>query len=145
MVALGKGRVINLSSGAVQGFLPYLCPYTVSKTALTQYSNLLAGQLKDMGVSVFEYAPGFVRTYLTEVHGQLPEIHSSVRELFKSGFEQGTDTPIEASVHMFMFLASGQADTLSGRFISVSDEASELLSRTEEILDKDLYVLRLNL
>jgi NAD(P)-dependent dehydrogenase (short-subunit alcohol dehydrogenase family) len=142
MVARKKGRVINLSSGAVQGGLPYLGAYTVSKTALTQYSNLLAGQLRDTGVSVFAYEPGFVRTYMTEVHGLSPEIHSSVRDLFKTSLEQGTDTPIENSVRTFMFLVSGQADALSGRIISVGDDSMELLSRTEEILDKDLYTLR---
>lgn len=145
MVARGRGRIINLSSGAVQGGLPYLGAYTVSKTALTQYTNILAGQLKDSGVSVFAFAPGFVRTHMTEVHGQSPEVHSSIRELFKQNFEQGSDTPIEATTLTFMFLASGQADALTGRFISVGDEASGLLSRMGEILNKDLQTLRLKL
>lgn len=144
MVERGKGKVINISSGAVQGHFPFLGPYTISKTALTQYSFILANQLKGTGVSVFAYEPGFVRTYLTEVYGQTPEIHSSVREVFKTGLEQGLDTPMKSAVRMFIFLASGQADALSGRFISVSDEESELLSKTEEILHKDLYTLRVN-
>ena len=88
--------------------------------------------------------PGLVRTHMSEVHAYSPEVHSSVRDLFQARFAQGADTPMETAVRMFMFLASGQADALSGRLISVNDDASELLSRTAEILDKDLYTLRLN-
>ena len=144
MVERGKGKVINISSGAVQGHFPYLGPYTISKTALTQYSNILANQLQGTGISVFAYDPGFLRTHLTEVDGQKPEIHSSLRDMFKAGLEQGLDTPMETTVRKLIFLASGQADALSGRHISVGDNEAELLSRTEEILDKDLYTLRLN-
>lgn len=144
MVERGKGKVINISTGAVQGQFPYLGPYTISKTALTQYSNILASQLQGTGISVFAYDPGFLRTYLTEVYGQRPEIHSSLRDMFKAGLEQGLDTPMETTVRKIISLASGQADALTDRFISVGDNETELLSRTEEILDKDLYTLRIN-
>jgi hypothetical protein len=40
-------------------------------------------------------------------------------------------------------LASGQADALSGRFLSVYDDIDVLLERAEEIQGDDLYTLRL--
>lgn len=144
MVARHEGRIINLASGVVQGPLPYLGVYTVSKTALTQYTNVLAGQLTGTGVSVFAFNPGFVRTHMTEVYGVSAEMHSSVRNRFKTWLEQGADTPLESAVSTFMLLASGQADALSGRFISVSDDLTELLSKEKEILDKDLHTLRVS-
>jgi NAD(P)-dependent dehydrogenase (short-subunit alcohol dehydrogenase family) len=144
MVARGKGRIINLSSGAVRRRFPYLGAYSVSKIALTQYSTLLASQLEGTGVKIFSYNPGLVRTHMSEVHAYSPEVHNSIRDVFQARFEQGADTPMEAAIRMFMFLASGQADALSGRLISVNDDASELLSKTEEILAQDLYTLRLN-
>ena len=46
-------------------------------------------------------------------------------------------------VEMFMFLASGKADALSGRSISNPENTTDLLSRVEQIEQKDLYTLRL--
>ena len=46
---------------------------------------------------------------------------------------------------MFMFLASGEADALTGKHISVSDDENDLLARAEEIRRNDLYTLRLRM
>ena len=53
------------------------------------------------------------------------------------------DVSDERAVEMFMFMASGRADSLSGRFISVRDDEDDLLRRAEEIQRDDLYTLRL--
>ena len=43
-----------------------------------------------------------------------------------------------------MFLASGKADALSGRFVDVQyDDPVQLAARAAEITEKDLYTLRL--
>ena len=42
-----------------------------------------------------------------------------------------------------VFLASGQGDTLSGRFLSITDNVAELVQQAEEIRRADRYVLRL--
>jgi len=62
---------------------------------------------------------------------------------FSEVIEDGADTPLENCVNMFMVLASGKADALSGRHISVNDKDSDLLGRIEEIKENDLYTLRL--
>jgi hypothetical protein len=42
-----------------------------------------------------------------------------------------------------VFLASGRADTLSGCFINVRDEVTEMVQRAGEIREGELYTLRL--
>jgi hypothetical protein len=47
-------------------------------------------------------------------------------------------------VALILFLASGKADVLSGRFISVDDDVTELVRRIDEIQQADLYTLQLH-
>ena len=41
-----------------------------------------------------------------------------------------------------LFLASGQADPLSGRLLSVNEDLPEILRRAEDVERDELYVLR---
>ena len=144
MIQRGRGRIINISSGAAIGDISLAGSYTVSKAALSQYSKILAGQLEGTGVTVFAYAPGFVRTAMLEWVASSPDVHISIRNSLNAVIEDGADTPLENCVNMFMVLASGKADALSGRHISVYDEGADLLGRVEEIKQNDLYTLRLH-
>jgi hypothetical protein len=42
-----------------------------------------------------------------------------------------------------IFLASGKADQLSGRFFMVPEDPAKVVERTEEVKSKDLYMLRM--
>ena len=63
--------------------------------------------------------------------------------LFSKLWEEGRGAPPERAARLVLVLASGQADALSGRFISVRDDVAEMVARAEEIQEKDLYTLRL--
>ncbi len=143
MVERGRGRIINISSGGAQAPVPHLGPYAVSKAAITQYSNILARQLEGTGVTVFAFAPSFVRTEMTEWVSSSPDIHGASRKIFSEKFEEGTDTSLETCVNMFMFLASGRGDALTGRHIGDLEDEAVLLRRVDEIQQEDLYTLRL--
>jgi short-subunit dehydrogenase len=45
-------------------------------------------------------------------------------------------------VMVFVYLASGAADVLSGRNIDVSNDVAQMVARAAEIEEHDLYVLR---
>ena len=64
-------------------------------------------------------------------------------DLVRTRFNQGRDTPIDRAAQMLLFLVSGRADALSGRFILVQDNAEELVRRAEEIQREDLHILAL--
>jgi hypothetical protein len=61
----------------------------------------------------------------------------------RSIFEKGRDSPPELAAQLVLFLASGEADALSGCFISIRDDVAEMVSRAEEIQRDELYTLRL--
>lgn len=66
MVARGRGRIVNVSSGAGAVSTPYYTAYTVSKAALIRFTECLALETGPKGVRVFSISPGTVRTSMTE-------------------------------------------------------------------------------
>ena len=53
--------------------------------------------------------------------------------------------PPELAADLVVLLASGQADALSGCYISVGDDVAEMMRRAEEIQQDELYTLRLRM
>ena len=105
-------------------------------------TSCLAAEVAEFGVNVLAYTPGIVKTAATEYLANSPAVHQSVRDSFRSVFADGRDTQVEEAVAMYMFLAPGRADALTGRHLSVDDDETDLLDRTDEILRDDLYKLR---
>jgi NAD(P)-dependent dehydrogenase (short-subunit alcohol dehydrogenase family) len=144
MIARGQGRIINISSGAVNWASGYASAYHASKAAVTNWSENLAQTTQAHGVSVFAYAPGFVRSDMTEYLAYSPAVQQWFGDFFQKIFDEGHDTPLELTVAVFMLLACGQADALSGRHIADTDVPEQLLRNIAQIRQDHLYVLRLN-
>ena len=146
MLAHGRGRIINIASGAGLHALPTGSAYCLSKTAVARFSESLAIEQSDRGVYAFAMNPGAVRTamldYLVEsdeVRLRSPLIQQWGQQLYR----EGGDTPIQQPVELMLFLASGKADALSGRFIGVDDDLDQMLQQADVIERDDLYSLRL--
>jgi NAD(P)-dependent dehydrogenase (short-subunit alcohol dehydrogenase family) len=146
MIKRKCGRIINMAS--VGGLFAGDCfsAYCTSKTALIRFSECLAIENKEYGISVFAINPGNVRTSMTEY------LHDSeivgqrapwMQEDWQKRFSNAEDTPMERSVALILQLATGQADALSGRYIDAEDDLTRLLYHADEIESKDLYSLRL--
>ena len=142
MIARRGGRIINVSSKASIQPRPYISSYGISKTAQTRFAETLAIETKEYGISVFALGPGVVRTEMTKGLRESPLIQEKfpLAGIFN---EDGYDPP-EHAAQLVRFLASGRADALSGRFITVWDDVTELVKRADEIEQDDLYTLRLN-
>jgi NAD(P)-dependent dehydrogenase (short-subunit alcohol dehydrogenase family) len=141
MLARRHGRIINVASGFALRPFPYTSAYGSSKAGLLRLTDTLAAELAaaQSGVSVFAVSPGRVQTsmldYLaTSKGGQkwLPELQ-----------ETPTISP-ERIMEVVVFLASGHADILSGRFIQMTDDIRELVREGERIRRDNLYSLRLD-
>jgi NAD(P)-dependent dehydrogenase (short-subunit alcohol dehydrogenase family) len=139
MMARRRGRIVNVTSGAAYEIHPYGTAYCVSKAALTQMTNHLAGGVKESGISVFALAPGG-STAMIKILATSANVPEQVNAYFQAALVDGGKT--QESVQMLMFLLSGQADSLTGRHISHTDSIDELLRRTNEIVAHDLYTLR---
>ena len=57
-------------------------------------------------------------------------------------FEEKLDVPIERPAELVLDLATGRADALSGRFLTIFDDLGALLSHLQEIEIENLYSLR---
>jgi NAD(P)-dependent dehydrogenase (short-subunit alcohol dehydrogenase family) len=127
MVERRRGRIVNMGSGA--SYLPMGGPasYGASKAALGRFSELLASQVAEFGISVFTISPGLVRTEMTERFG-----------------DDAPWTPPELAPRLVRVLASGRADRLAGRYIHAEhDDIDALIERAGEIEQRDLNAIRL--
>jgi NAD(P)-dependent dehydrogenase (short-subunit alcohol dehydrogenase family) len=116
--------------------------YAISKAAVTRLTENLAAETEAHGISVFALHPGSVRTAAWEIFlsdaakKYLPDLHNYV-------LQGGGSVTLERAAELVLFLASGQADALSGCFISVDDDVAEMVQRAEEIQHDELHTLRL--
>jgi 3-oxoacyl-[acyl-carrier protein] reductase len=66
MLANGRGRVVNVSSGAADGSMIGGNAYVTGKSALETHTLNLAAELDGTGVTVNAYRPGPVETAMQE-------------------------------------------------------------------------------
>jgi len=141
MIERHHGRIINVSTSAATVAIAHMGAYVIAKTALIRFTENLAAELLNSGVSVFSISPGTVRTAMTEL---VLESEAGKKWLpwFRKLFDRGRDVPAEKAAQLVVQLASGRADALSGRFIDVSDDLAKLLERLDDVKSSDLYTLR---
>jgi NAD(P)-dependent dehydrogenase (short-subunit alcohol dehydrogenase family) len=143
MVARRRGRIVNVSSGAGFNRLPRMGAYCATKAAVTQWTKILAEDAKAHGIAVFAFHPGAVRTPMLAGLTESPDVPREVGDMFRALLTQGRDTPIERCAQMLLFLVSGRADALSGRFIRAQDNEDDLVRRAEDIQRNDLHTVTL--
>jgi NAD(P)-dependent dehydrogenase (short-subunit alcohol dehydrogenase family) len=130
MIRRSTGHIINLSSSIGVRATPYTTSYSTSKAALAHLTACLALETKEHGISVFALHPG---TVLTDMTRTILETESGQSWLprTRSTFEEKRDFPPERAADMVVYLASGAADSLSGRFLFVTDDLPELIRQAE--------------
>ena len=146
MVARHSGRIITTASGAGTEPWPFGAAYAIAKGAAISFSENLAAETKEHGISVFSIHPGFVRTAMTEGAAASPDDEKWCDGMFRTSLAEGYPLECvlpERAAKLVTFLASGRADALSGRYVSVDDDVAEMISRAYEIQEGGLYALRL--
>ncbi|MGA2476111.1 MAG: SDR family oxidoreductase [Terriglobia bacterium] len=141
MIERRHGRIINVSTSAATVAVAHMGAYVIAKTALIRFTENLAAELLNSGVSVFAISPGTVRTAMAE-HVLESEAGKKWLPWFRKLFDRGRDVPAEKAAQLVVQLASGRADALSGRFIDVSDDLAKLLERLDDVKRDNLYTLR---
>jgi len=141
MIARRRGRIINLATSAATVAVAHMGAYVIAKTALIRFTENLAAELVNSGVSVFAIDPGTVRTAMSQ-HLLESEAGKKWLPWFRKLFDQGRDVPPEKAAELVVHLASGRADALAGRFLGVADDLPKLLEQLEEVKRSALYTLR---
>jgi NAD(P)-dependent dehydrogenase (short-subunit alcohol dehydrogenase family) len=146
MIERRRGRIINMASDAGAYRWPLVSHYSVAKAAVIKLTENLAAETRRHGISAFAIHPGLLRMGLTEASLQgkatdgSPE--ASVQSWLRRQVEEGLAVPPERACELVVRLASGEADDLSGRYITVHDDLEDLLARAETIRRSDSHLLR---
>ena len=140
MMARGRGRVVNVSSGAAyyptweenDGVIN--SAYMASKAAVIRFSEAVAGECASADVRVFSMSPGMVKTEMTAGP-------------FAGQWDQPEAwTPIERSLDLVEDVASGRLDALSGRYLRAGvDDWRALADRAHAVNEADTHTLRVRL
>lgn len=148
MVARQRGRIINLASHAGVHRWPTCSAYAVSKAAIVKFTENLALETKRHDVAVFAVDPGIVTIGLTDQALAMDAPPESPAGRAAAWIRQqvaaGHAVPPEAGARLIVLLATGRADALTGRYLTVHDDVAELLARAEAIQRADLYTLKLS-
>lgn len=143
MAARGAGRIINLAGGGATSPRPLFSAYGVSKTAVVRFTETLAEELRGLNIQVNAIAPGTVSTrMLDEVLSAGESAGAAELAEAKMRKERG-GTPPEVPAGLALFLASEEADGITGKLISaVWDpwQDGEFVERLRS--DSDLAALR---
>ena len=143
MVTRRRGRIVTTASATGLGPWPNVSAYAISKCAVMRFSENLAAEAQEHGISAFSISPGFVRTSMVEAKIASSEDEKWLGAVFRNALAAGHDVPPERAADLVVLLASGQADALTGCVVSVHDDLPGMVRRAEEIQQGELYTLRL--
>jgi 3-oxoacyl-[acyl-carrier protein] reductase len=104
MMKQKAGSIINVSSSIGRGAYANFIAYASSKWGLEGFTQTLAAETRSSDIRVNSVEPGYVATKLTGYHGSKPESVTDV----------------------FVFLASDESKTVSGKMLSSSGWKSQL-------------------
>lgn len=128
------GRIINFTSSGMANVSAYDC----SKVAVTRFTDTLAQETKEFGISVFAIFVGPAHTemmdYIIESEVGRKWLSYLPKEL------EGKWQPVELAGTLVVTLASGKYDALTGRWVSPEDDLDEMLRRIEEVEKDELYI-----
>lgn len=143
MVARGRGRIINIVSGAGASSFTYFSAYVASKTALVRWTESLAAELAPYGVHAFAMEPGTVATDMSNFSMTSPDGRRWI-PWFKGIFDAGLDVPMGRVVERALALATGAGDALSGRYIPLAEDLEKLAANASQIRREAMYSLRMS-
>jgi NAD(P)-dependent dehydrogenase (short-subunit alcohol dehydrogenase family) len=125
MLALGWGRIINVTSAAsLHQPGPLTSAYATSKVALNQFTRHLASEVEGTGVSASVFHPGDVRTEMwadirDRVQALGPE-GEAYRQWATWVDETGGD-PAEKAGELVLDVVDAEASAVNGRFLWIRD------------------------
>jgi NAD(P)-dependent dehydrogenase (short-subunit alcohol dehydrogenase family) len=147
MVQRGAGRIVSIVSHAGVHRWPTCSAYSVSKAAVIKLMENLSFETRRQGVSVFAFHPGLIARASASRRstcGRRKARRPIARHPGFGAIRRGRrSVSPERAASFLVGLASGDADRLSGRYLTVFDDLRALQARAEEIAEGDLLTLGL--
>lgn len=114
-----QGKMVNISSTAGHRAAPGMGIYGVAKAGIEMLTKVLAAELAPFNIQVNAVAPGVVRTDFSKPFWSTP----AICELIVKAIPAGRIAEPADLVPLVLFLASRQADYISGQTIAVDGGA----------------------
>ncbi len=121
MIALGRGGILNVSSGFGLMFMPGMSVYAATKHYVTAFSEALRIELKGTGVVVSQLCPGPVTSEFSEVAGS-----DSLSKDIPSWIELSAEQCAQEALAGF---AKGKALIVPGAFMRVALRLGSMIPR----------------
>src|SRR3989440_2590739 len=148
MVARRSGRIINVASNAGAFRWPLVSAYAVSKAAVIKFTENVARETKHYGVKVFAIHPGLLPIGMTTaaLEGTFPSESPEGRlsSWTRQQIDEGYGASPESAVELVLLLSSGEADSLSGCYLTVHDDLPAIIGEAQEVRANDLYTLQVH-
>ncbi|KAF4434632.1 hypothetical protein F53441_13668 [Fusarium austroafricanum] len=124
--------IINISSVGAHLVSPTLSAYQISKLAIVRLTEFISVEYADQGIISYSVHPGNSPSdMLSGIEG--------IPELYRPAF---VDTP-ELTANSLVYLASEKRSWLAGRYINLTWDLPELMTKEEEIVKGDKLKVRL--
>ncbi|MEJ1159101.1 SDR family NAD(P)-dependent oxidoreductase [Prosthecomicrobium sp. N25] len=141
MLSRGRGRIVNMIGGGTSTPLAFGSAYSVSKTGTLRLTECIAATLEGTGVVCLAMDPGLVLTDLTRYQMESAAGTKYMPNVGKR-LASGDHLPPSYAARLALEIARGRFDRLAGRAVRAYDDLDEVDASTDDILARDLRVLR---
>ncbi|MFI9827121.1 SDR family NAD(P)-dependent oxidoreductase [Streptomyces sp. NPDC051913] len=109
-----RGSIVTMASGAVDTGGPGLLAYGAAKAAVVQLTKTLAAEVGRHGIRVNAVAPGWIRTPMTDRHGEAQERTEALMARMSPLGRVGRSHEV---AHAVLYLASDAASFTTGQIL----------------------------
>ncbi len=144
MIKVGYGRIVNISGGGATAPRANFSSYATAKCGLVRFSETLAQEVREYGITVNCVAPGAMSSNLTKnIISAGKEYAGSVE--FESALHISQENPHmeNRASDLVYFLTTDTCAEITGKLISaVWDPWEKISAAAPEIRDSDVFTLR---
>ena len=124
MIERGYGKIVNIASLAGLGTaLPNTTPYATTKAGVIVLTKRLAMELGPHGINVNAICPGMIRTDMSSIREDSPDLPALLQKAMLGRFGQPEDI-----AHCALFLASDEASFVTAQVLSVDGGRMDFLT-----------------
>jgi|WetSurSiteA1Bulk_404760.scaffolds.fasta_scaffold16810_2 3-oxoacyl-[acyl-carrier protein] reductase len=135
MIERRAGCIIAVSAIGSYRVDPSMSAYCLGKTAQNRLLQLVAGEVREFGISAFAIDPGFVITELAEITMRDPGaqrwVPQMIERLKAHKADPNSRLDLDRCAQRCIDLASGRYNALSGRYIELSDNLDAMLQEKD--------------
>jgi NAD(P)-dependent dehydrogenase (short-subunit alcohol dehydrogenase family) len=126
MIKRKAGRIINVSSGAGNHPMPFFSGYAAAKAAVSHFTRTIAEELKPYGITANAMGVRGITRMWRDVLDAGPGGGTTTSSI-RAQYEDGMRPSVEENMPVFLFLASDEAQHVTGQYLEANSLPSYLI------------------